>query len=116
MHHANGVVWEAVSPPPPPPDGSRANRRAESPPTAAVSKAMQAHKGAGEPTPDSRAPADDEAALSKLPPNFDSEGYKSGDGTYEVRLLPIRPRSRGARRSLRTFPVVTLHPRFPFNV
>ena len=32
-----------------------------------------------------------------------------------VRLLPIRPRSRGARRSLRTFPVVTLHPRFPFN-
>ena len=35
MHHANGVVWEAVSPPPPPPDGSRANRRAESPPTAA---------------------------------------------------------------------------------
>jgi di/tricarboxylate transporter len=33
-----------------------------------------------------------------------------------VRLLPIRPRSRGARRSLRTFPVVTLHPRFPFNV
>jgi len=33
----------------------------------------------------------------------------------EVRLLPIRPRSRGARRSLRTFPVVTLHPRFPFN-
>jgi hypothetical protein len=33
-----------------------------------------------------------------------------------VRLLPIRPRSRGARRSLRTFPVVTLYPRFPFNV
>jgi predicted dehydrogenase len=27
----------------------------------------------------------------------------------QVRLLPIRPRSRGARRSLRTFPVVTLH-------
>ena len=35
---------------------------------------------------------------------------------YEVRLLPIRPRSRGERRSLRTFPVVTLHPRSPFNV
>jgi hypothetical protein len=34
----------------------------------------------------------------------------------QARLLPIRPRSRGARRSLRTFPVVTLHPRFPFNV
>ena len=34
----------------------------------------------------------------------------------KVRLLSIRPRSRGARRSLRTFPVVTLHPRFPFNV
>ena len=33
-----------------------------------------------------------------------------------VRLLPIRPRSRGARRSLRTFPVVTRHPRFPFTV
>jgi hypothetical protein len=40
----------------------------------------------------------------------------SADGAAEVRLLPIRPRSRGARRSLRTFPVVTLHPRFPFNV
>ena len=94
--------------------GGRSSKKL--PATAAVSKAMQAQKGAGEPTPDSRAPADDEAALSKLPPNFDSEGYKSGDGTYEVRLLPIRPRSRGARRSLRTFPVVTLHPRFPFNV
>jgi hypothetical protein len=35
---------------------------------------------------------------------------------FTVRLLPIRPRSRGARRSLRSFPVVTLHPRFPFNV
>jgi hypothetical protein len=34
----------------------------------------------------------------------------------EVRLLPIRPRSRVDRRSLRTFHVVTLHPRFPFNV
>jgi hypothetical protein len=34
----------------------------------------------------------------------------------KVRLLPVRPRSRGERRSLRTFPVVTLHPRFPFNV
>jgi hypothetical protein len=33
----------------------------------------------------------------------------------KVRLLPIRTRSRGERRSLRTFPVVTLHPRFPFN-
>ena len=33
-----------------------------------------------------------------------------------MRPLPIRPRSRCARRSLRTFPVVTLHPRFPFNV
>jgi hypothetical protein len=39
--------------------------------------------------------------------------YKPSD---EVRLLPIRPRSRCERRSLRTFPVVTLHPRFPFNV
>ena len=36
--------------------------------------------------------------------------------TAAVRPLPVRPRSRGARRSLRTFPVVTLHPRFPFNV
>ena len=34
----------------------------------------------------------------------------------QVRLLPVRPRSRCERRSLRTFPVVTLHPRFPFNV
>ena len=42
---------------------------------------------------------------------------RAGDGADDaVRLLPIRPRSRGARHSLRTFPVVTLHPRFPFNV
>ena len=33
-----------------------------------------------------------------------------------VRLVPIRPRSRCERRFLRTFPVVTLRPRFPFNV
>ena len=32
-----------------------------------------------------------------------------------VRLPPIRPRSRCERRSLRTFPDVTPHPRFPFN-
>ena len=32
------------------------------------------------------------------------------------RLVLIRPRSRCERRSLRTFAVVTLHPRFPFNV
>ena len=44
------------------------------------------------------------------------EGRERRDSREEVRLLPIRPRSRGARRSLRTFPVVTLHPRFPFNV
>ena len=41
---------------------------------------------------------------------------KAAEEAAAVRLLPIRPRSRGARRSLRTFPVVTLHPRFPFNV
>jgi hypothetical protein len=40
----------------------------------------------------------------------------AGGVARAVRLLPIRPRSRDARRSLRTFPVVTLHPRFPFNV
>ena len=34
----------------------------------------------------------------------------------QARLLPIRPRSRCELHSLRTFPVVTLHPRFPFNV
>jgi hypothetical protein len=33
-----------------------------------------------------------------------------GEKVEKVRLLPIRPRSRGARRSLRTFPVVALHP------
>ena len=43
-------------------------------------------------------------------------GDDGEDDGMKVRLLPIRPRSRGARRSLRTFPVVTLHPRFPFNV
>jgi len=41
---------------------------------------------------------------------------EEAEAAVAVRLLPIRPRSRGARRSLRTFPVVTLHPRFPFNV
>jgi gluconate kinase len=49
----------------------------------------------------------------------ENEEEDDGDGdaaAAAVRLLPIRPRSRGARRSLRTFPVVTLHPRFPFNV
>ena len=43
----------------------------------------------------------------------------TSDTPYAVRLLPIRPRSRCERRFLRTFPVrrvVTLHPRFPFNV
>ena len=40
----------------------------------------------------------------------------SSSARRSVRLLPVRPRSRGERRSLRTFPVVTLHPRFPFNV
>ena len=46
----------------------------------------------------------------------DGEATAAAAATAAVRLLPIRPRSRGARRSLRTFPVVTLHPRFPFNV
>jgi hypothetical protein len=41
---------------------------------------------------------------------------KGAAAAAAVRLLPIRPRSRGARRSLRTFPVGTLHPRFHFNV
>jgi hypothetical protein len=41
---------------------------------------------------------------------------KAAEEAAAVRLLPIRPRSRCERRSLRTFPVVTLHPRFPFNV
>jgi tetratricopeptide (TPR) repeat protein len=65
-----------------------------------------------------KAKADAAAALASDPSDDDAkatmdalEPKKAG-----VRLLPIRPRSRGARRSLRTFPVVTLHPRFPFNV
>jgi len=33
----------------------------------------------------------------------------------KVRLVPIRPRWRGERRSLRTFPGVTLHPHLAFN-
>jgi len=41
---------------------------------------------------------------------------KGAAAAAAVRLLPIRPRSRGARHSLRTFPVGTLHPRFHFNV
>jgi exoribonuclease-2 len=47
---------------------------------------------------------------------LEAEARERGASGYAVRLLSIRPRSRGARRSLRTFPVVTLHPRFPFNV
>ena len=47
---------------------------------------------------------------------FDAMADRAEAAAAEVRLLPIRPRSRCARRSLRTFPVVTLHPRFPFNV
>ena len=35
---------------------------------------------------------------------------------YNLRLVPVLPRSRCERRFLRTFAVVTLHPRFPFNV
>jgi len=50
------------------------------------------------------------------PPLHPRSASVSFAAAAEVRLLPIRPRSRGARRSLRTFPVVTLHPRFPFNV
>eukprot|EP00982_Pelagococcus_subviridis_P004122 29071-Pelagococcus_subviridis.AAC.5 len=49
------------------------------------------------------------------PPPSTTNGTTAPPGP-KVRLLPIRPRSRGARRSVRTFPVVTLHPRFPFNV
>jgi len=44
------------------------------------------------------------------------EATRADVAAVKVRLVPIRPRSRGARRSLKTFPVVTLHPRFPFNV
>ena len=47
---------------------------------------------------------------------FDAMADRAEAAAAEVRLLPIRPRSRCARRSLRTFPVVTLHPRFPFKV
>ena len=50
------------------------------------------------------------------PPLHPRSASVSFAAAAEVRLLPMRPRSRGARRSLRTFPVVTLHPRFPFNV
>jgi len=54
--------------------------------------------------------------LSGLTCTDDNATQKGGAFKAAVRLLPVRPRSRGARRSLRTFPVVTLHPRFPFNV
>jgi hypothetical protein len=36
-------------------------------------------------------------------------------GVASVALVPIRPRSRGERRSLRTFAVVPLRPTLPFN-
>ena len=56
------------------------------------------------------------AELHKLAHCLSAENHRLRAHCNLVRLLPIRPRSRGARRSLRTFPVVTLHPRFPFNV
>ena len=47
---------------------------------------------------------------------YDVAATPADETKSEVRLLPVRPRSRVDRRSLRTFHVVTLHPRFPFNV
>jgi hypothetical protein len=41
---------------------------------------------------------------------------RGGKGAFYLTLVPIRPRSRCERRFLRTFPVVALRPRFPFNV
>jgi len=37
------------------------------------------------------------------------------DGAFYLTLVPIRPRSRGERRSLRTFPGVSLRPPLAFN-
>ena len=67
--------------------------------------------GGGDPPVYAAPPAQQSQSVGggKIPPPLQP-------GQRPVRLLPIRPRSRGARRSLRTFPVVTLHPRFPFNV
>ena len=48
---------------------------------------------------------------------FPNESWKRfSEGAAKVRLVPVRPRSRCERRFLRTFPVVALRPRFPFNV
>ena len=67
----------------------------------------------------------DEPSASAIifPPNGADRGVEEGDylATYdaEVRsvytLVPIRPRSRGERRSLRTFAVVSLRPPRAFN-
>ena len=70
---------------------------------------------------DDRASPDNQLALSAFNPsrvNAREVLMETNEcpGSLEVRLLSIRPRSRGERLSLRTFPVVTLHPRFPFNV
>ena len=41
--------------------------------------------------------------------------YMAGHYMLQVRLLPIRPRRRGARRSLRTFVGTSLRPPLAFN-
>jgi DCN1-like protein 1/2 len=61
-------------------------------------------------------PARASAAAAGMATAMDQSVIHHHAAAAAVRLLPIRPRSRCERRSLRTFPVVTLHPRFPFNV
>jgi energy-coupling factor transporter ATP-binding protein EcfA2 len=44
-----------------------------------------------------------------------AEYYPRRRGAFYLTLVPIRPRSRGERRSLRTFPGLSLRPSLAFN-
>ena len=46
---------------------------------------------------------------------IDAAGNQGFKGAFYLTLVPIRPRRRGERRSLRTFPVVSLRPHLAFN-
>jgi hypothetical protein len=59
---------------------------------------------------------DDAIIVRSTRPRPRGDALEDDDDVTAVRLLPIRPLSRCELHSLRTFPVVTLHPRFPFNV
>jgi len=57
------------------------------------------------------------AAAEEEEEEEEEDGHDDGDGggAFYLTLVPVRPRSRGERRSLRTFAVVSLRPSLAFN-